>query len=65
MKTKHEDPLLLGARRVADSLAERGYAFIEDDQLEGLAAVLRSFLTAAGISVNAVEADSARVPARA
>lgn len=62
MKTGNEDPLLHGARRVADTLAGCGYAFIEDDQLDGLAAVLRSFLTVARIPVNSTEADTGRVP---
>jgi hypothetical protein len=65
MKTGNEDPVLRGARRVADTLAGCGYAFIEDDQLDGLAAVLRSFLTVARIPVNSTEADTGRLPALA
>ena len=62
MKTGNEDPVLRGACRVADTLAGCGYAFIEDDQLRGLAAALRSFLAAARIPVNSTEADTGRLP---
>ncbi|GIE95811.1 hypothetical protein [Paractinoplanes rishiriensis] len=65
MKTGNEDPVLRGARRVADTLAGCGYAFIEDDQLDGLAAVLRSFLTVARIPVNSTEAGTGRLTASA
>jgi len=44
-----EDPLWRIAEQVADCFAERGYAFVEDDKLGTLVAVLRSFLTVAGI----------------
>ncbi|WP_328467263.1 hypothetical protein OHA21_48530 [Actinoplanes sp. NBC_00393] len=40
------------AELVADRLAETGYAFVEDDQIERLTATLRTFVTAAGIAVN-------------
>jgi hypothetical protein len=65
MKTGNEDPVLRGARRVADTLAGCGYAFIEDDQLDGLVAVLRSFLTVARIPVNSTETDTGRLTASA
>lgn len=46
------DVLRLTAELVADRLAETGYAFVEDDQIERLTATLRTFVTAAGIAVN-------------
>ena len=49
--TLKADPLLRIAEQVADCFSEQGYAFVEDDKLEGLAAVLRSFLMVAGIPV--------------
>jgi hypothetical protein len=62
MKTHDDDPLRHVAGRVADCMAECGYAFVEDDQLDGLAAVLRSFLMVAGVPINATEAESGSVP---
>jgi hypothetical protein len=56
MTVQSSDPLLPVAERVADCIAEHGYAFVEDDKLEALAAVLRFFLTATGIPVNSEEA---------
>jgi hypothetical protein len=56
MSTQNGDPLWRVAEQVADCLSERGYAFVDDDKLESLAAALRSFLTATGIPVNAVDA---------
>jgi len=41
------------ATRVANYLADRGYAFVEDDQLDGLDEVLTAFLLRAGIPVQA------------
>lgn len=52
MSTQSTDPLLWIAEQVADLFSEHGYAFVEDDKLDGLAAVLRSFLVVAGIPVN-------------
>jgi hypothetical protein len=52
MSAENRDPLFQIAEQVADCFAEFGYAFIEDDKIEGLAALLGSFLTVAGISVN-------------
>ena len=48
-----DDPLLWIAGRVADCFSKYGYAFVEDDKVETLAATLRTFLTEAGIPVNA------------
>jgi len=56
MSIQNGDPLWRVAERVADCLSERGYAFVEDDKLESLAAALRSFLTATGVPVSAVDA---------
>ena len=47
-----EDPLHRIAEQVADCFADSGYAFVEQDKIDGLAAVLNSFLTVAQISVN-------------
>lgn len=46
------DPLHWIAERVADCFAESGCAFVEEEKIPGLAAVLGSFLTVAGIPVN-------------
>jgi hypothetical protein len=62
LSTQNGDTLWRAAEQVADCLAERGYAFVEDDQLDTLAAALRSFLTETGVPVNAVDASGA-VPA--
>jgi hypothetical protein len=47
-----EDPLHRIAEQVADCFAGSGYAFVEQDKIDGLAVVLNSFLTVAGIPVN-------------
>jgi hypothetical protein len=57
MRTPHADPLHWIAEHVADCFAESGYAFIEEDKIVGLAAVLGSFLTVAGIPVNPADTD--------
>ncbi|GAA3351408.1 hypothetical protein GCM10020358_80990 [Amorphoplanes nipponensis] len=44
------------AEQVADCLADRGYAFVEEDRIEGLAATLGSFLASAGIPINPPDA---------
>jgi hypothetical protein len=44
-------------QHVADCFSEDGYAFVEDDMLDALAAALKSFLTNAGIPVN-IPADN-------
>ena len=46
------DPMLRITQHVADCFSEDGYAFVEDDMLEALAAALKSFLANAGIPVN-------------
>ncbi|MFD1364283.1 hypothetical protein [Actinoplanes sichuanensis] len=48
-----DDPIRDVAEQVADNLSHRGYAFVEDDKVESLAATLRAFLQAAGIPLNA------------
>jgi hypothetical protein len=55
MTIRNGDPLWNAADQVAYCLSEYGYAFVEDDKLDALAAVLRSFLTAAGIPVHVGE----------
>jgi len=42
-------PLREIAVRVANCLSERGYAFVEDDEIDTLADALHAFLTTAGI----------------
>lgn len=51
-KTGTDDPLHWSAEQVADCFTYSGYAFVEEDKIDGLAAVLSSFLTVAGIPVN-------------
>lgn len=51
-KTGTDDPLHWIAEQVADCFTYSGYAFVEEDKIDGLAAVLSSFLTVAGIPVN-------------
>ncbi|MEU4693729.1 hypothetical protein [Actinoplanes sp. NPDC023714] len=46
------DPIDEIAEKVADLFAARGYAFVEEDHLEALAAVLSAFLLTAGIAVH-------------
>jgi len=52
MSVKSHDRIHQIAEQVANCFAESGYAFIEDDKIEGLAALLGSFLTVAGIPIN-------------
>jgi hypothetical protein len=47
--TQNFDVLRHVAERVADCIADTGYAYVEDDNIEGLVATLGSFLTVAGI----------------
>lgn len=47
-----ENPLHRIAEQVADCFAGSGYAFVEQDKIDGLALTLNSFLTVAGIPVN-------------
>jgi hypothetical protein len=55
MSVKDRDRLHQIAEQVANCFAESGYAFVEDDKLEGLAALLGSFLTVAGIPINPLD----------
>lgn len=52
MSVKSRDPLHQIAEQVADCLAASGYAFVEDDKIEGLAALLGSFLVVADVPIN-------------
>jgi hypothetical protein len=52
MITQINDPLMQIAGQVADCFSKSGYAFVEDDKVETLAAVLGAFLAATGIPVN-------------
>jgi hypothetical protein len=58
MSTQNSDPLWQIAEQVAYCFSERGYAFVEDDMLETLTDVLRSFLTASGIPVHIADTTS-------
>ncbi|MEU4420308.1 hypothetical protein AB0F81_06750 [Actinoplanes sp. NPDC024001] len=49
MSVESEEPLHTIAGQVADLLSQRGYAFVEDDKVDSLAATLQAFLNAAGI----------------
>ena len=49
-----DDPLVRIAERVADCFSKSGYAFVEDDKVEPLAAALRTFLIVEGIPVNTI-----------
>jgi hypothetical protein len=53
------DPLHRIAEQVADCFADSGYAFVEQDKIDGLAIMLNSFLTIAGIPVNPPKENSA------
>ena len=59
MSTQNGDRLRRIAEKVADCFSEHGYAFVEDDKIDGLTTVLRSFLTVAGIPVNTPNAADA------
>lgn len=52
MSVKDIDPLHRIAEQDADCFADSGYAFVTEDKIDGLAAVLGSFLAVAGIPVN-------------
>ena len=56
-ETEADDPLHLIAEQVADYFTYSGYAFVEEDRIDGLAAVLGSFLTVAGIPANPPDTD--------
>ncbi|GAB3813077.1 hypothetical protein ACFOX0_20775 [Micromonospora zhanjiangensis] len=47
-----QDPLHQIAERVADCIADSGYAFVEQDNIDELAVALNSFLTEAGIQTH-------------
>ena len=47
-----DDPIVQIADSVADLMADKGYAFVEEEQREDLAIALQSFLQSAGITVN-------------
>jgi hypothetical protein len=47
-----DDPIVQIAGSVADLMAGKGYAFVEDEQREDLATALQSFLDSAGITVD-------------
>ena len=55
------DPLRCAAAQVADYLSERGVAFIEDDKIDALAAMIGSFLLAADITAAGHFGDSPTV----
>jgi hypothetical protein len=59
-----EDRLHRIAEQVADCFADSGYAFVEQDKIDGLADMLNSFLTVAGIPVNSLE-EAADTPTNA
>ena len=52
MSAKGCDQLRHIAEQVAYCFAASGYAFVEDDKIEELTALLGSFLTVAGIPAN-------------
>jgi hypothetical protein len=45
------------AAAVADLMADRGFAFVENDRVDALAATLRAFLVTAGLPMNPPEQD--------
>jgi hypothetical protein len=53
MSADDHDLLWRIAEQVADCFADSGYAFVEEDKIEELAAVLGSFLSLAGIPSDA------------
>ena len=62
MDVQQQNPIGDIIERVADYLAERGYAYVEDDKLDDLAAALTAALRAAAIPIHSgVEVTS---PAR-
>ncbi|MEU4557192.1 hypothetical protein AB0F72_02300 [Actinoplanes sp. NPDC023936] len=52
MADTDRDPLRDAAQRVADCWSQGGYAFVEDDRIDGLATTLRAFLHVAAIPMN-------------
>jgi hypothetical protein len=49
------DPMVDIADTVAYCFSQRGYAFIEDDEIDALAETLRAFLRTAGIAISNTE----------
>ncbi|MEV6632218.1 hypothetical protein AB0M54_15845 [Actinoplanes sp. NPDC051470] len=62
MSADDHDVLRHIAEQVADCFADSGYAFVEEDKVEGLAAMLGSFLTVAGIPVNPPDTGDFPIP---
>lgn len=54
MITQVDDPLMQIAGQVADCFSKSGYAFVEGDKVETLAAVLGALLAVTGIPVDVV-----------
>ena len=50
--SQQDDPIRAIADKVADMITYSGYACVEEEHLNGLAAALRLFLSSAGIAVN-------------
>jgi hypothetical protein len=55
MNSGNNDGLRAIAAQVADCFSAHGYAFVEDDKIDGLASTLASFLTVAGIPINGAD----------
>ena len=62
MSADDRDVLRHIAEQVADCFADSGYAFVEEDKVEGLAAMLGSFLTLAGIPINPPHTGDSPIP---
>ncbi len=52
MSGRERDPIYRIAEQVADYFRYSGYAFVEEGKIDGLAAMLQSFLAVADIPVN-------------
>jgi hypothetical protein len=50
--SQQNDPILAVANKVADMITYSGFACVEEEHLDGLAAALQSFLNSARIPVN-------------
>ena len=61
MSVSVEDPIKEIAGQVADCLSQHGYAFVEDDKIDALAAALQAFLLAAGVRTHHDEKSAASV----
>jgi hypothetical protein len=53
-----DDPIVQIADSVADLMAEKGYAFVEEEHREDLAIALQSFLESAGITADPEHASN-------